>query len=297
MRLKCAVFCLLSIVPLSRITAQSDYTIQQIHFLPPTFYVGDKVEARIRLAAAEGFVPAEPTELPAPAAIQIRDVRIIPISQEYDIRITFSSYETGKGELPPIALGDITLKGVEITTESMLEEDTVKIEESFGPALLPGTKLLLALAIGALLIVPVFTVLLVIWIRRLAKHFISERKEKRPFKVLTLVLNELANPPSRVKNREFYIELTDAFREYLSARLEVNLRTSTASELRGSLAMQFTGVAPVEKILAELTRFDAVKFGNLGVSSRGRKSDIRKVRDAAEAIEMWRQEAKEHVDS
>ena len=295
MKMKGAVLCLLCFLPISRITA--DYTIRQIHFLPPTYYVGDEVEVRIRLAAEDGLVPAEPKELPPPDWIRIRDVRIIPISEEYDIRISFSSYETGKGELPAIALGDITLEGVEIITESILDEETARISESFGPALLPGSKLLLSLGVGALIILPVFIVLLIFWLRRFTNHLISERKERRPFKVLTLVLEELAKPPAPVKNREFYLRLTDAFKEYLSTRLELNVRTSTVSELRGSLTLQFAGVAPVEKVLADLVRFDAVKFGNLRVNNRRRVADIRKVRDAAEAIEIWRQEAKEHVDS
>ena len=289
--------CLFIVLPICRIAAEGEYTIRQIHFLPPTYFVGDEVEVRIRLAVKEGLVPAEPTELPAPTWVHIRDVRIIPISSEYDIRIAFSSYETGKGELPSIALGDITLDGVEIATKSMLGEDTLKIEESFGPALLPGTRLLLAVAVGALLIVPVFMFLLVICVRRLTKHIIAERKERRPFKELTLVLNELANPESPTKIREFYIRLTKVFRDYLSSRLEVNLRTLTASELQNRLTEQFFGITPVENIFTELSRFDAVKFGSHRVNRPGRNRDIRKVRDAAEAIETWRREAKQNVDS
>jgi hypothetical protein len=291
-----AMLCLLLLLPPIRIAAEAGYTIEQVHFLPPTYFVGDEVEVRIRIAVKEGFVPAEPSELPAPSWVHIRDVRIIPISSEYDIRISFSSYDTGTGELPPIALGDITLEGVEIGTESMLSDDTVKIEESFGPALLPGTRLLLALGVGALLIVPVLGFFLVIWIRKLIKHIVGERKERRPFKKLTLVLNELANSASPANNREFYIRLTEVFREYLSSRLEMNLRGFTASELENSLTARFAGISPVEKISTEFARFDAVKFGSLRVNRPGRNTDIRKIRDAAEAVEVWRQEGKQYVD-
>ena len=297
MRSKRAALYLLILLPVSRITAESDYTIRQVLFLPPTYFVGDEVEVRIRLAVKEGLVPTEPSELPSPSWVHIRDVRIIPISSEYDIRIAFSSYETGLGELPPIALGEITLEGVEIATKSMLGDDTVKIEESFGPALLPGTKLLLALGVGALLLIPVLTFLLVIWIRRFAKYIIAERKEGRPFKKLTRVLNELSSSASPANNREFYIRLTGVLREYLSNRLEMNLRALTASEMRDSLTAQLVGIPPVEKISVELSRFDAIKFGSRRVNRTGRSSDISKVRDAAEAVEAWRQEGKQRVDS
>lgn len=297
MGVKSVILWLLLLLPVGRVAADDDYIIKQLFFLPPTYFVGDEVEVRIRLAAGEGLVPAEPSELPAPTWVHIRDVRIIPISSEFDIRISFSSYETGTGELPPITLGDITLEGVEIVTASMLDDDTSKIVESFGPALLPGTKLLLALGVGALLIVPVFAFLLVIWIRRLTRHIVAERKERRPYKDLDLALNDLSGPEAPANNKEFYLKLTGAFKEYLSGRLEVNLRTLTASEMRDTLMERFSALTPVENISAELFRFDEVKFGGRRVSRQARNGDIRKVRNAAEAVEVWHQEAKQHVDS
>ncbi len=288
---------MLLVLPISLICADDGYSIKGVNFLPPTFFVGDEAEVRIRLAVNEGLIPAEPSELPAPTWIHIRDVRIIPISREYEIRIAFSSYKAGTSKLPPITLGDITLVGVEIATESMLEADTVKIEESFGPALIPGTRLLLALAVGALLIFPVITFLLAIWVRRLTKRIIAERKERKPYKDFTFVLDELTGPNSPEDNKEFYLRLTGAFKDYLSGRLETNMRTLTASEMRDDLKERFTGVLPVEKISTELSRFDEVKFGNRQVSRPGRNSDVRRVRNAADAVEARQQEAKEHVDS
>jgi hypothetical protein len=290
-------FCLLLLLPLGGTVAEDNYSIIKVHFLPPVYYVGDEVEARVRLSVQDGFLPAEPRELPDPAEVHIRDVRIIPISDEYDIRISFSTYETGVSELPSVTLGDITLKGVEIEAVSILEEGRTKIEEAFGPALLPGTSLLLALLIGALLIVPVLAVFAVIWIRRLIRYLTGELSARKPYKDLNIVLDELANPSSTVNSRDFYIKLTQAFRDYLSRRLEMNIRAHTASELAEDLNERLRGVSPVERISARLSRFDEVKFGSRGVKRSQRKHDIERIRDAAAAIEEWKLEVKQHVDA
>ena len=295
MGIKRLSLCLLLLLP--GIYASGDnYTVGRIDFLPPEYYVGDEVEVRVRLSVEEGVVPAEPSELPAPGRIHIKDVRIIPFSDEYDVRISFSVYETGAGILPPIELGDITLSGVEIGAVSILENGATKVEEVFGPLLLPGTRLLLALGIGALLIVPAFSVFAVIWIKRFIRHMRSEWYERKPFKELSGRLDEMEDPASTINSRDFYFKLTDIFKDYLTGRLEADIQAFTASELVEDLKERFKGIAPVEKISADFARFDEVKFGNLAVDNPQRKVDILQIREAAAAIEEWKQEV-QHVDS
>lgn len=296
MSVRYALCCLILALQSAAVAAEENYTISRVYFLPPVYYVGDEVEARIRLSVNDGLFPAEPSELPAPEHVHIRDVRIIPIAGEYDIRISFSTYKTGSGELPPLELGDITLSGVQIGAASILGEDDTTIVEAFGPVLLPGTRLLLALAVGGMLIVPPLIVFAVLWLRRFVKHLLAALDERRPYRELKLELEKLQDPSHADSSRDFYIKLTAIFRKYLSRRLDVELAAHTASELAADLAEKLKGVLPVENIRADLSRFDEVKFGGRGMKGRTRQRDIEKVRNVAAAIEEWKTEVTGHVD-
>ncbi len=289
--------CFLLILPACLAAGEDNYSISKIHFLPPVYYVGDEVEARIRLSVSGGVVPAEPSELPAPGWIRFRDVRIIPISNEYEVRISFSVYKTGTQELPPISLGDITLTGVKVGAASLLEDGVTKIEDAFGPVLLPGTRLLLAAVVGGAIVVPALIIVVFIWARRLIGQMRAQWLANKPLKDLNAMLDRLADPDYAGNSRNFYITLTETFRDYLSSRLEVDIKSHTASELKEDLMQALAGVAQVEKISAELPRFDEIKFGGLGVKRPQRTRDIKWVRDAVAAIEEWKLKAAQHVDS
>jgi hypothetical protein len=275
--------------------AQDIYSVSRVNFLPPVYYVGDGVEARIRLSVEDGYTIVEPSELPPPGIIHVRDVRIIPISGEYDIRIFFSSFETGITELPAIELGDVTLTGVEIEVDSILEEGDTSIVGTFGPVLLPGTKVLLALFIGALLIVPPLMVLLGIWLKRLVLHLRDRWHERIPIRDLNEEIDTLvAKAPN---SRDFYIGLTEIFRRYLARKLEVDIRSYTSSELSNELGKLLPEVPAVEKISADWSRFDEIKFGKRRIKGRQRSRDVKKIRDTALAIEDWIQGERSHVDA
>ena len=275
--------------------AQENFTISKAHFLPPVYYVGDHVEARVRLSTSGGAAIAEPSRLPSPGSVHIHDIRIIPISDEYDVRISFSCYETGVNQLPPIELGDITMSGIEIKVESILQEGDTTVEGVFGPLLLPGTQLLIALLIGALLIVPPLAVLASIWLIRLIRRMLTQWNERKPLKDLNTALERLIS--SKPNSREFYIELTDILRNYLSRKLNVNIRSHTASELSAELTHMLEGVIAVENLAKDLSRFDEIKFGNRRAKRQQRNSDAERVREAALAIENWHREGQGHVDA
>lgn len=266
--------------------AEDTYEIQQIFFLPPTFYVGDLVELRVRVAVEPGVIPTEPLEIPPPSWVHIRDVRVIPISGDYDIRVSFSSYETGRRELPPIVMGELVLAGLEIETQSVIEGDAAKINEAFDPALLPGTRLLLALIVGALLIVPVLGIASFSWIRRFLTNIFKSHRERRPYRKLAKGLDELKNSPSPVDNRAFYITLADRLKRYLSLRLGKDFGSLTSLELQRTLVDSFPEISSVCQIATEFSRFDRAKFGGEKASAARRAQDIAAVRDAAIDLEV-----------
>jgi hypothetical protein len=265
--------------------AEDTYVIEQIHFLPPTFYVGDLVELRVRVDVESGIIPTEPLEIPPPSWVHIRDVRVIPISGDYDIRISFSSYETGTRELPPVVMGDLILTGLEIETKSITGGDVTKIEEAFNPSLLPGSRLLLALIVGGLLIVPVLGIVSFSWFRRLVTSVLRLHRERRPYRKLKQSLDDLKNSPSPVDNRTFYITLSDGLKGYLSLRLDQDFASLTSREMQETLIGRFAEMPSMRRIAAELSRFDTVKFGGETASAGRRAQDVAAVRDAAVSLE------------
>jgi hypothetical protein len=280
-----------------------DYTVEQILFLPPTFYVGDTVELRVRISVSEGFVPSEPSELPEPTWIHVRDVRIIPIADDYDIRVAFSTYRPGTGELPSIEMGDIVLSGLEIITDSIIGDEVSKIDEAFGPLPLPGTRLLLALTVGVLVVLPVLLIGGYVTIRRLIAALIDYRRGRRPWRKLDRLLEELKQIRSPVNNREFYLALSDGLRAYLSVRVGDHVSALTSQELQRILRQGYPELPELNKIAAELPRFDMVKFGGKKASPAKRNQDLASVREAASGLERRiaaarsRKKGKQNVDA
>jgi hypothetical protein len=269
------------------LSAQNSYTVKQMFFLPPTYYVGDLVELRVRVAA--DVVPTEPRELPEPGWSLIRDVRVIPISGEYDIRIAFSSYVSGSRTLPPIVLGDLILDDLRIDTESLLSEPLPKAETVFDPSYLPGSRLLLSLAVGLLLLVPLLSYFSVIWIRKLILKLHQIRTERRPLRNLTEILEELQAIPSPVNNRNFYIKLTGGFRHYLARKFGEEISSLTSEELENTLTARCPEVPELTQVAGELLRFDSIKFGGLKSTPARRGRDLSEVRAAATTLEEYLQ--------
>ena len=278
----CVVFALLCVV---RVIADETYIVKQMHFLPPTHYVGDLVEVRLRIDVVEGILPAEPTEFPEPGTVAIYDVRVIPISGEYDVRISFSSFHPGTRMLPQITLGKLVIKDIRIQTNSLIEDRNLNFVGVFDPVYLPGSRLLLALAIGALLILPIISVGVFSWAKRLVKSLAESRREKLPFRELSGTLQELAAIPPPVDSRAFYISLSDGFKGYLSRRLSDRISTYTSREVVGNLKEQFQRVPQLILAAQAMPFFDQMKFGGRQVSSAQRRRDIDLVMEAATAVE------------
>ncbi len=284
-RLTAAIIVLATMLA-NGIWADDTYEVEHMLLLPPTFYVGDLVELRVRISVKTGVIPTEPLELPAPSWIHIRDVRVIPISDDYDIRVSFSTYETGIRELPPITMGDLVLGGIEIETQSIVGNGVTKIEEAFEPSLLPGSRLLLTLSVGVMLILPVVVWIVFVWLRRIMTKIFGLSRERRPHRKLNHRLDELKKLPSPVNNREFYISLADGFRGYLSSRLGQGFGALTSREMQKTLLENYSGIPSVRRIAGELAGFDKAKFGRRKVSPNRRNQDIVAVRDAAVNLEL-----------
>lgn len=289
-----AAFLVISVV---RVAADNGYLITQTVFLPPTFYVGDRVELRIRIETSAGVIPAEPDILPSASWLEIHSIDVVPVAGDYDILITFTSFYPGTRTLPTIQLGQISLDSMKIFTSSIIEETNADFSDVADPVLIPGTRLLLALFIGGLLVGPVLAIWLFRWVRILSKTLRALLLAKRPYKLFVRAIDMLRSADSGLKSREFYIALVDLFRKYVSQKMDLDIVASTATELSALLQQKLLTSPLSGNLSALLHEFDRAKFGGKRVTRARRERDIDEVVKAATALEDMFSGDKRHVDA
>jgi hypothetical protein len=277
--------------------ADGEYSVKQTFFLPPTYYVGDHVELRIRIKTASNLLPAEPDILPEAAWLDIHSIEIVSVSDEYDIRIRFTSYSPGTRALPAIKLGQITLDNIKIFTSSIIEDKNADFADVANPALLPGTRLLLALFIGAILLGPGLAVLFFRWGKKIVLIIRKRLMSRKPFKLFVRSMDMLGESGSAVKSREFYISLVEVLRKYISMRLEMDILTSTTTELSFRLHDRLRESSFIEGLSKKMYDFDKAKFGGRRVTKARRKKDIDAVMQTAIIIEDMFSGEKRDVDA
>ncbi len=115
--------------------------------MPPVFYVGDQVEARLTLLLPEGKALLPPLSLPTQSWVLIRDVQVRHDPPFERVTVKFVPFAPGVKTLPPLVLGDLTLDGVRISTNSLLgKEDASELEPPRDQLVLPHTELFVFLA-------------------------------------------------------------------------------------------------------------------------------------------------------
>ena len=262
-----------------------DFTITQQVFLPPKFYVGDPVELRLRVHLSDEVVLAEPSAMPEGEAITVHGVRIIPIADDYDIRIRFTTYEPGSRRLPAMTFGDISIDGLEIQTASVLEEGETQFIGAFDPILLPGSRILFAVSAGAAVLGPLLLVLLTVFSSRAIRLVLSKIAAKRPIKLLERSLDLLIENPHSLSVKSRYFELNELFRIYLTNHTGENFNSATAREAKEMLCERYSEFSSAPEVTSFLESIDAFTFGVRKAGAKRLARDVAVIRAAALELE------------
>jgi hypothetical protein len=235
-------------------------------FLPPRFFVGDRVELRLTYDVPAGTEVEEPTELPVHPWIEFPDVevqdrRAAGSAGRVIVRIFFIPFFAGETVLPAIRLGDFDTGELLVRTQSALaleQEDTLR-----GPRRqlnLPLTWLrLLVIAlmgIGA----PLLLTLLLRYGVRAFQSLREARIRRLPYLHVRRSLNQLASGKSSMEGKSFFILLSLAIRRYLSERLSIPLMSATTGEIAESLKGAGLEDTVSERIYRVLKAADLAKF-------------------------------------
>lgn len=281
------------VLPSRHLAAQEGYTLIRSLVIPPTFYVGDRVELRLLIQPDKGRTVTAPQQLPRDPYLHVEAVTVRKLDTEDEIRITFESYAPGGRELPSIRLGNVTLTGLKVRTASLISAGHATLSEPKGQLFLPGSGLVLALLIAVLFGVPPLIFFSIRGARRLVAHLVDRREFERPWVRLRSALARLDHGEGYYDARGFYILVCDELRLYMSKRVVPDYLTATAREF-APLTERSLPDLPQAKATVEVMQFaDRVKFAGMAAGPEIMMRDAGRVRAAAEAIEARARAARE----
>ncbi len=271
--------------------AQAGYSVQDWVFLPPRFYVGDRVELRLRLLVEKEMAVGEAQELPAAPWLEVREVQVQDRRQpgrpgEVTVRLFFTPYRPGTMTLPPIVLGELALQGLKINTYSALEaEEDPQLRGLRGQLLLPYTALRLAGIALAALGLPLAAAALGWWLLRLLARAGKARRRRLPALRARRALGRLERLLADPDASSFYFQLSRLLKGYLSGRLEVPALSFTTAELSGRLQGSPLPEPVRSRLLELLQEADLVKFAGRACGRQERLASLGAAREVVDHIE------------
>lgn len=267
-------------VPLA---AQTDNLVAGAVFVPPVYYVGDLVELRLSLLLPEGKALLPPLSLPSAPWVLIRDVQVRHEPPFERVTIKFVPFAPGVKTLPPLVLGDITLDGVKVSTNSLLGKEAPELTPPRDQLLLPHTELFLLFCLAVILLLPWLiwrtakpaAAWTAAWRKRSFRHRAWRRwvKDVKSLRAEALVLN----------GPEFYTRLSRLAREYLGTRFDQDFGTLTAAEAHDVL--QPLPPAWRSEWIRLLRRSDVIRFDAQNPTDAEKLDDLDALRREADRLE------------
>jgi hypothetical protein len=265
--------------------AADTYEVLQTVFLPPRSYVGDRVELRIRLRTVGSASIQPPEQPPQTEWIDIDTVEVIPAGDAYEVRIVYASFHPGTQTLPPMQLGDVRLENLKIHTNSVVAEGKSSFEGPRGQVVLPSTRVMLGIAVAAVIALPLLVFQVGGFFRRRVSGLVQQYRERQPYRKLMRTLKRLRAAAEEMNGREFYIELSDALRLYLSERYDRRYIAATTFEVRRLLRNNLFDDQRIERFAALFQQSDRVKFGREGSEAAERLHDLEETDALVELLE------------
>ena len=260
-------------------------------FLPPRFFVGDRVELRLTYDVPAGMAVEPPAHLPVHAwvefhNIEVQDRRSADGSGEVRVRIFFTPFSSGDTVFPPLPLGDLDTGELLVTTQSVLQlEHDETLREPRRQLNLPLTwlRLLVLVVIGIGAPVAVFFLL-----RYGIQGFVRIREariRRLPYLHVRKSLNQLAAGRSSMEGKSFFIILSLTIRRYLSERLSRPLMSVTTGEIKKELRVAGLEDSVSERIHEVLKTADLIKFSGKRANRREMERSLQAVDRIVEQVE------------
>jgi hypothetical protein len=268
--------------------AEARYTVESIQFIPPAYYVGDRVELRVVARSLGDIQVAPPRNFPDVPWGEFHDARIVPRDGNLDISIVFTPYQPGSQTIPNLRFGDIVLEGLRVSVRSLTDESFREPAPPRGTLLLPSTRLIISLIAGFFIALPLACAAAFVRLRPLLLRLALLYRERRPYRKLRKELALLRGRIAETDSRRFYISLLDMVKTYMSRHGHTGCLASTTRELADSLEREF-GDLPEKAAILEVFHFgDEVKFGGRKSTREKRLEDLSLVAEFSAGLENRR---------
>jgi hypothetical protein len=263
--------------------SEENYGLNTPSFLPLSAHVGDPVLYHVELVVPERAVIEPPAVFPVEMWIEVTDVRInlrktLEARNVYDVSVMFISFAAGVQSLPPLHLGDVTLRDIEVTTLSILEPDgTLRLAPSRGQMVLPSTWLVLILGFCAGALCIVFVAGFIVFGRNLIIRIAENRVRKLPARNLVKSLKSLLSNTGNQGYKDFIVGISQITRTYIEERLRLPALCSTTSEIRSLFEAKDLNERAKRETARILFEADEVKFGYRTLDEGGMREVARRV--------------------
>jgi hypothetical protein len=267
--------------------AEENYGLNDPSFVPSVAYVGDRVIFRVELVAPESARVLSPPSLPSEKWIDVTDVRVTHLRKlesrnVFSVVVYFTSFRPGVQQLPPLRLGDITLRDIEVTTLSILPQDEpVRLSPLLGQLLHRATLRIVAIVAGSTVGVVLAVYFLVRFGLALFLTLSQRRKRKQPAKRMKANLRKLARIIGRIDVKEFFRRYSTIVKLYIEERFGYRAFEMTTGEIRTIFEQDGFDAHITNNIIGILVESDLVKFG-------GEQPDLPQIRTMTErAATLW----------
>jgi hypothetical protein len=301
---KYLLFALLFIIPFV-INSQESYTVTRSVFLPPVYYVGDRVELRVSVQLkAPGEVQEEEVLMPGILPVEsipdvgwgtIHSIEVLGSGDNREIRVSFTPFVTGTLSLPEMVIGNFTLNKEKIYVGSLLDEGYSVPADLQRQILLPATRLIIGLILTAIVGIPLLVLGFTRWWKARLLNLLRRYKENRPYKRMQRVLRQLRTEISVITGRDFYILLLEELRSYMTSRFGADYMTATSREISGRLKRIIKDPEKRQLVLDVFSFGDLVKFGGVHASIDRKRDDLEEVNEFLQLVEKTRSEYRKMV--
>jgi hypothetical protein len=259
--------------------------LKDLRFTPPTFFVGDQVSLLIEFDVTGPLSVEPPASIPQADWIEIRSIDIQEGSGTLGVLISFIPFAPGTRALPDMDLGALRLTDIKIPTYSILQNTHEGVRSLRGQLLVPGTRLTVALILAFAAMAPFmgYGLIQIVW--KKVRQFRERFRFNRPERKIRRLLKKLGGVIGSVSAPDWYSELTDGLREYLSSRTQNDCRSSTTAEIAHLEVFQ-NGDIPGNKLISVLRDGDMVKFAGRFADGSTMRNTLQEVE---RTVEEWGQ--------
>ncbi|MGL4524385.1 MAG: hypothetical protein ACRCVN_02535 [Spirochaetia bacterium] len=254
--------------------------VSQVQFSPPRYYVGDVVELRFRFEANPGLQIVTPPYEENSFYI-IDNINISRTGRDVVAVVYLRFFVPGTRSIY-FDFGGLTTMPIPLHVSSVLENERRDLFVSYGPLILPGTRLLVTLFIALVILLPFGVYLISKFLKRLIYEttFLIP-----PYKTVLRKLKSLSQDPNILSDKEFYTELLGAFRTFLSLHFQIAEFHSATADRMTNLLLSYYNTEDTEEIMTIIIRGDMVKFGGEFMESNERSYCIKRFLELVRQIE------------